>query len=146
MRLQAALLIGLASAVLVPGPAPAAEAGREGQAYADPGPEEAPRAAPALPEQQIAKRIAEQLGVQVLKVTPTGDKDPPTYEVRVMNPPGNDNAALLVSTLLVDAATGAILRQVRPAPSAADADATPLTRTPEDADGGRDLRRRTWHP
>ena len=77
-------------------------------------------------------------------MTPTDAKDPPTYAVRVMNPPGNDNAAFLVSTLLVDATTGAILGEARPVPSDAQPDVTPLTRTPEDADGGRDLRRRTW--
>jgi hypothetical protein len=139
-----ALLIGLAGAVLLPAVAPAAEQQRESKAYAEPGPEAARQAAIALPEQQIAKRIAEKLGVQVLGVTPTSAKDPPTYAVRIMNPPGNDNAALLVSTLLVDASTGAILGQERPVPSAAQPDVTPLTRTPEDADGGRDVRRRTY--
>jgi hypothetical protein len=144
MRLRTALLLGLAGAILAPGTAPAAEAGRERRAYAEPGAETTARGAAALPEQQIAKRIAEQLGVQVLKVTPTDGGDPPTYAVRVMNPPGNDNAAFLVSTLLVDAITGAVLGQARPAPSAAWPDATPLTRTPQDVDSGPELRRRTF--
>lgn len=144
MWLKAALLIGLAG-TMIPGVALAAAGqGSEGQADAAPGAQVEPPAAAALPEQQIAKRVAEQLGVQVLKVTPTDAKDPPTYAVRVMNPPGNDNAAFLVSTLLVDATTGAILGEARPVPSAAQPDVTPLTRTPEDADGGRDLRRRTY--
>jgi hypothetical protein len=139
-----ALLIGLAGALLLPAVALAAEQQREGEAYAEPGPEATRQAAVALPEQQIAKRIAEELGVQVLRVTPTAAKVPPTYAVRIMNPPGNDNAAFLVSTLLVDASTGAILGQERPVPSPAQPDVTPLSRTPEDADGGRDLRRRTY--
>ncbi len=144
--LKAALLIGLAGAMLPAGVALAADQGRENQADAAPDAQAGSPAAAALPEQQIAKQIAERLGVQVLKVTPTDAKDPPTYAVRVMNPPGNDNAAFLVSTLLVDATTGAILGEARPVPSDAQPDVTPLTRTPEDADGGRDLRRRTWRP
>jgi hypothetical protein len=141
MRLLAALLIGLAGTMLLPGVAPAADQARDAQA---PDSQPAPQVAAELPEQQIAKKIAAELGVRVLKVTPTGAKNPPTYAVRVMNPPGNDNAAFLVSTLLVDATTGAVLGEARPTPSAADPDVTPLTRTPEDADGGRDLRRRTF--
>jgi hypothetical protein len=146
VRLKALLLIGLGAAALAPALALAADPEpRESRAYADPGASAATPASPtAMPAERIAKRVAEELGVQVLGVVPTDAKDPPTYAVRVMNPPGNSNAALLVSTLLVDAATGAVLGEVRPAPSAARPDATPLTRTPEDADGGLDLRRRTY--
>jgi hypothetical protein len=141
MRLNALLLTLLLSAV-----AQAAEPGqREGQAYADPGaPAAAAASAATLPGEQIAKQIAEKLGVQVLGVAPTDAKDPPTYAVRVMNPAGNDNGAFVVSTLLVDASSGAILGEAHPVPSAARPDAMSLTRTPEDADGGRDLRRRTF--
>jgi hypothetical protein len=144
---RAALLIGLAAIVLPTGAAwPAGEPPNESPTEAAPGSQAAaPEAAAAvLPEDRIAKQVAEKLGVQVLKVTATDAKDPPTYAVRVMNPPGNDNSAFVVSTLLVDAATGAILGQVHPVPSAARPDAMPLSRTPEDADGGRDLRRRTF--
>jgi hypothetical protein len=144
MRVRTVLLSGLAGAVLASAAAAATEfEQRESRAYADPG---APAAAvtPALPDQALAKRLAEQLGVRVLSMTPTGAKDPPTYAVRVMNPPGDANGALLVSTLLVDATTGKVLGQIQSVPSAARPDAMPPTRTPEDADGGRDLRRRTF--
>ncbi len=148
MRLNALLLIGLAGVTLASAPAPAAGSGeRERQAYADPGASAAPAgsaSAAALPGERIARRVADELGVQVLGVAPTDAKDPPTYAVRVMNPAGNDNAAFVVSTLLVDATTGAILGEAHPVPSAARPDAMSLTRTPEDADGGRDLRRRTF--
>ena len=147
MRTWAALLIGSAAIVLAPGAArPADQPAPASQAGADPGSQAAAPAAAAavLPEDRIARLVAEELGVQVLKLTLTDAQDPPTYAVRVMNPPGNDNDAFVVSTLLVDATTGAILGQVHPVPSAARPDAMPLTRTPEDADGGRDLRRRTF--
>jgi hypothetical protein len=144
MRLKAVLLSGLVGFVLSSAAAPAVEPGqRESRAYAEPGPPAA-GGATVLPDERIAKRVAEQLGVQVLGMTPTGATDPPTYAVRVMNPPGNANGALLVSTLLVDATTGKVLGQIRPVPSAARPDAMPPTRTPEDADGGLDLRRRTF--
>jgi hypothetical protein len=136
------LLIVLAGAVLAPVITPAAgPEPRESRAFAEPG---RAAAAGALSDQRIARLVADELGVQVLKVTPTAAKDPPVYAVRVMNPPGNDNAAFLVSTLLVDATTGKVLGEQQPAPSAERPDARPLFRTADDADGGRDLRRRTY--
>jgi hypothetical protein len=144
MRVRTVLLSGFAGVLLASAAAAAADLEqRENRAYADPG-AAAVASTTALPDQALAKRLADELGVRVLGMTPTGAKDPPIYAVRVMNPAGNANGALLVSTLLVDASTGKILGQARPAPSAADPDLMPLSRTPEDADGGRDLRRRTF--
>ncbi len=144
IRLKALPAIGLWALMLATAPASAATPEPPaGEVPADAGSPAAAGAA-TLPGERIAKQVAEELGVKVLGLALTEAKDPPTYAVRVMNPPGNDNAALLVSTLLVDATTGAILGQAHPLPSASRPDAMALTRTPEDADGGRDLRRRTF--
>ena len=65
----------------------------------------------------------------------------PAYAVTVMNPPGNDNSAFLVETLVVDGATGEVLGQVSQAPRVAP-DLAPSWQADLDAPG-REIRRRT---
>ena len=83
------------------------------QGDAAPAGQPAPRA-PALAEREIATRIAERLGVEVLEVRSVELDGAPAYAVKVMNPGGNSNAAFRVSTLLVDGDSGTVLGQVRP--------------------------------
>jgi uncharacterized iron-regulated membrane protein len=88
-----------------------------------------------LSPQEVEQAVGERLGVQVLGVARVASDDRPRYAVTVMNPPGDANAALLVTTLLVDAVSGEILgeaRTERAAPAASD------------LDRGLELRRRTY--
>lgn len=73
-----------------------------------------PPAADLLTPEQIDQQIGKRLGVQVLAVESVEAADTPRYAVKVMNPPGNYNGALQVSTLMVDAVTGEILGEQRP--------------------------------
>ena len=67
-----------------------------------------------LPPEKVKELIAGRYGVDVLRVTPVeGEGSPPTYRVVVMVPPGDSNAAFMVSTLLVDATTGNPISQFR---------------------------------
>ena len=50
----------------------------------------------------------------MLAVTPVEADGGARYAVKVMNPPGNYNGAFLVSTLLVDAVTGAVVGEAGP--------------------------------
>ncbi len=69
------------------------------------------RAAEPLTADKVSAAIADRYHVTVLRVTPTKIDDRDAFAVLVMNPGGDDNAAFQVSTLLVDAATGALLPQ-----------------------------------
>ncbi len=68
-------------------------------------------AAEALTADKVSAGIAERYHVTVLRVTPTKVDDHAAFDVVVMNPGGDDNGAFQVSTLVVDAATGALLPQ-----------------------------------
>lgn len=96
--------------------------------------QEAPTSPPRLSADQVRQRLAQELGVEVLAVQPVTEGERPAYAVKVMNPPGNDNAAFLVITLLVDGDTGEILAQASPgAPGAHTGDGS-----------GLEIRRRTF--
>ena len=67
-----------------------------------------------LPPEKVKELIASRYGVDVLRVTPVdGEASSATYRVVVMVPPGDSNEAFMVSTLLVDAATGNLISQFR---------------------------------
>ena len=102
----------------------------------------APPPAKLSPE-QVRERIGEALGVEVLSVDRVAAAERPAYALKVMNPPGNYNAAFRVVTLLVDGDTGEVLGEVQATPNAEDPDAFPARRAPGDA-SGLELRRRTW--
>jgi hypothetical protein len=85
-----------------------------------------------LSPQEVEQAVGESLGVQVLGSETIETEAGTRYAVKVMNPPGDANAALLVTTLLVDAVSGEILGEARAAPGAA-----PL-------ESGLELRRRTY--
>jgi hypothetical protein len=60
---------------------------------------------------KISAGIAERYNVTVLRATPTTVGDRPAFAVVVMNPGGDDNGAFKVTTLIVDAETGALVSQ-----------------------------------
>lgn len=62
---------------------------------------------------EIAASIAETYGVEVLSLRDAKADGRAAYAVTVMNPGGNSNAAFQVNTLLVDAATGALIPTFR---------------------------------
>ncbi|MGO8917155.1 MAG: hypothetical protein ACLQJR_14715 [Stellaceae bacterium] len=70
-----------------------------------------------LSPEVVSAAIAKRYGVSVLKVTPVKIDGRDAYAVVVMNPGGNDNGAFEVSTLMVDAETGALVPQFTHLPS-----------------------------
>jgi hypothetical protein len=67
-----------------------------------------------LPPEKVKEVIASRYGVEVLRVAPIdSEESPATYRVTVMVPPGDSNAAFMVSTLVVDATTGELVPQFR---------------------------------
>ncbi|WP_162913292.1 hypothetical protein [Rhodospirillaceae bacterium SYSU D60014] len=73
----------------------------------------AAHAAERLSRDEIAAKVAETYGVEVLRLRDAKVDGRAAYAVTVMNPDGNSNAAFQVSTLLVDAATGALIPTFR---------------------------------
>jgi hypothetical protein len=99
-------------------------------------------ARPALGEDEVRTLLGERFGVEVLKIEAIQSERGPAYAVTVMNPPGNDNSAFLVETLVVDGATGEVLGQVSHAPRVAPGLAAPSGQVDLDG-GGLEMRRRT---
>jgi hypothetical protein len=96
-------------------------------------------AGPTLGEDEVQRLVAEGFGVEILSVEATESAGRPAYAVTVMNPPGNDNSAFAVETLLIDGETGALLGKVPQIPRAA-----PGAAGRSDLDrSGLELRRRT---
>ena len=72
------------------------------------------RAQEILSPEKVKEIVADRYDVDVLRVTPAeGEGTSPVYRVTVMVPPGNSNASFMVSTLVVDAATGNLVSQFR---------------------------------
>jgi hypothetical protein len=80
--------------------------------------------------------------VEVLSVDRVAAGERPAFALKVMNPPGNYNAAFRVVTLLVDGDSGAVLGEIRTTPSAETPDAFPGRREPGEQ-SGLELRRRS---
>jgi hypothetical protein len=102
----------------------------------------APQAEARLSADQVRQRISEDLGVEVLSVGRVAAGERAAYALKVMNPPGNYNAAFRVVTLLVDGDSGAVLGEIRTTPSAETPDAFPGRREPGEQ-SGLELRRRS---
>jgi hypothetical protein len=102
----------------------------------------APQTAARLSADQVRQRVSEDLGVEVLSVDRVAAGERPAYALKVMNPPGNYNAAFRVVTLLVDGDSGAVLGEVQTAPSVETPDAFPGRREPGEQ-SGLELRRRS---
>lgn len=74
----------------------------------------APAAAQVTPGAEKAlKAIEAEYGVKVLKVRAVTVNGRAAFEAIVMNPAGNYNEAFQVNRLVVDAATGEFIQQVR---------------------------------
>jgi uncharacterized membrane protein YkoI len=99
---------------------------------------------PALDADEVQRLVREGLGVDVLRVELVEHDGQPVYALTVMNPPGDDNAAFMVRTLLVDGATGGLLGEVPHTPRAAAPDLTSDTRTSGFDGSGLEIRRRTY--
>ena len=100
-------------------------------------------ARPELGEDEVQALLREGLGVEILKIEVIESDGRPAYGVTVMNPPGNDNRAFVVETLVVDGATGGLLGRVPQSPrTAAPGPAQPSSRAAPDA-SGLDIRRRS---
>jgi hypothetical protein len=102
----------------------------------------APQAAARLSADQVRRRISEELGVEVLSIDRVAADERAAYALKVMNPPGNYNAAFRVVTLLVDGDSGAVLGEIQTTPSAETPDAFPGRREPGEQ-SGLELRRRS---
>lgn len=100
--------------------------------------------APELSEDQVRSRLQDELGVEVVGVRVVEVEGRPAYAVKVMNPPGNYNAAFLVSSLLIDGETGEIIAQSPGHPTMADPDLLPESFRPEADASGVEVRRRTY--
>ncbi len=99
-------------------------------------------ARPALGEDQVRTLMRDNLGVEVLNVAVVESEGRSAFAVTVMHPPGNDNSAFLVETLLVDGATGGLLGRVPQRPRVASDLAERLGQV--DLDGsGLEIRRRS---
>ena len=100
-------------------------------------------ARPKLGEDEVQALLREGFGVEILKIEVIESEGRAAYGVTVMNPPGNDERAFVVETLVVDGATGGLLGRVPRSPrTAAPGLAAPSS--PADPDGsGLEIRRRT---
>jgi hypothetical protein len=97
-------------------------------------------AGPTLGEDEVQRLVAEGLSVEILSIEATESAGRPAYAVTVMNPPGNDNSAFVVETLLIDGDTGSLLGKVPQIPRVA----APGPSGPSDFEGsGLEIRRRT---
>ena len=92
-----------------------------------------------LSPQEVEQAVGERLGVEVLGSERVETEAGPRYAVKVMNPPGNYSAAFLVTTLLVDAASGEILGEADPG-----SDLTRPVLPSSEAESGLEARRRTY--
>jgi len=98
---------------------------------------------PTLGEDGVRALLRESLGVEILKIEAIESEGRPAYAVTVMNPPGNDNSAFMVETLVIDGATGGILGRVPQEPRVAPG----LVETEGQGDldsSGLEIRRRTY--
>jgi hypothetical protein len=105
--------------------------------------EAAAAARPELGEDEVQALLREGLGVEILKIEPIEAEGRAAYAVTVMNPPGNDNSAFAVETLVVDGATGGLLGRVPQLPRTGTPDLAESS-GPADGEGsGLEIRRRT---
>jgi len=96
-------------------------------------------AAEPLTPDKVSADIAERYHVTVLRATPTKIGDRAAYAVAVMNPGGDDNGAFKVTTLIVDAETGALVPQFVHRPAGYDLP-SPSDRSPPADDSGPIIR------
>ncbi len=79
-----------------------------------------------IAKDQAARQLESAYGVTVLRVREIDNEGKPAFAVTVMNPPGNYNEAFQVNTVVVDAATGTLVRQFREATNGVRTAAPPV--------------------
>lgn len=99
---------------------------------------------PALSEDEVRDLVREGLGVDVLKAEMIERDGRQVYALTVMNPPGDDNAAFMVRTVLVDGATGGLLGEVPHTPRVGPTDVSPGAPAAGPDSKGPEIRRRTY--
>jgi hypothetical protein len=98
---------------------------------------------PEIGEDEMRAIVQESLGVEILRVEVVERDGEPAYAITVMNPPGDQNDAWRVATLLFDGATGGLLGQ-QPAAPRAIAPGLSSAPTPSGFEsGGQEIRRRS---
>ncbi|MGH7013613.1 MAG: PepSY domain-containing protein [Stellaceae bacterium] len=93
--------------------------------------------------QKLTQQLAQRYGVQVLRADRELLDGKPVYRMVVMNAGGDFNEAYAVHTLVVDAASGALVSQFQHAPAGYALAASP-DRTPRDDGSGVTIRRATF--
>jgi hypothetical protein len=93
--------------------------------------------------QKLTQQIAQRYGVQVLRADRELLDGKPVYRMVVMNPGGDFNEAYAVHTLVIDAASGALVSQFEHLPTGYVL-AAPPDRTPRDDGSGVMIRRETF--
>lgn len=73
----------------------------------------AARAQSLLSEAEVRQTIVDRYGVQVLRIEEVERDGVPVFILKVMNPAGNFNEALVVSTLLMNRQNGQLISQFR---------------------------------
>jgi len=63
--------------------------------------------------EEISAAVAQEFGVEVLRIVAADADGRPAYRVTVMNPGGDSDGAFQVTTLVVDAETGGLIPQFR---------------------------------
>jgi hypothetical protein len=124
-------------------PAPADQLIRRIEAIRQQSAAEAAERAPALAEEEVRRLVSEGLGVDVLRAELLERDGQPVYALTVMNPPGNYNGALQVTTVLVDGATGGLLGEVPHTPRAADSELSASAPAAGFGGSGPEIRRRS---
>ena len=103
--------------------------------------EESADTGPMLGEDEVRSLLREGLGVEILSIEAIESEGRAAYAVTVMSPPGNDNSAFAVETLLIDGATGGVLGRVPQTPRVAAPERWGRS-DPESS--GLEIRRRTY--
>jgi hypothetical protein len=98
---------------------------------------------PEISEQEMRAIVRESLGVEILRVDVVEHGGQPAYAITVMNPPGNQNDAFRVGTLLFDGATGSLIGQKSPVPHEEAPDLSTAPTPSGFESGGPEIRRRS---
>lgn len=94
-------------------------------------------------ETAVAKKLEAAYGVQVLRIRSGLIDGSAVYFVTVMNPAGDSNAALQVTTLAVNKTSGKLVSQYRQTPTG-QRHSGAESRTPSTDVSGAAIRQRTW--
>ena len=103
----------------------------------------AARAQDVKSAEEISAIVTQAFGVEVLRIASADADGRPAYRVTVMNPGGDSDGAFQVTTLVVDAETGALIPQFRHKRAGYELPGPP-TNAPPTATDGTAIRRMTY--